>query len=252
MIANREPRKVGTACFGAAEPSYWTARIVDDEGRDVADGPARRAAGALPRPGSAPRFLSRVPEGRGRDRGGLAGGWFHTGDVVRRDAEGDLHFVDRKKNVIRRSGENISAVEVESVLLQHPAVLSAGVAGVPDEMRGDEVMACIVLRERPRAPMSARLAREMHCGSALERLAYFKAPGYVAFVDALPLDAPRRRSSAARLQRAGRAAAGDTPRCVDLRAFKKRTRCPHEQRATASLRRRCRGGARHGAVCALL
>ena len=49
-----------------------------------------------------------------------AGGWFHTGDMVRRDADGQLHFIDRKKNVIRRSGENISAVEVESVLHQHP------------------------------------------------------------------------------------------------------------------------------------
>ena len=57
-----------------------------------------------------------------------AGGWFHTGDVVRVDADGDFHFVDRKKNVIRRSGENISALEVESVLNQHPAVKTAAVA----------------------------------------------------------------------------------------------------------------------------
>ena len=62
------------------------------------------------------------------------------------DEDGDLHFVDRKKNVIRRSGENISAVEVESVLLQHPRIASVGVAAVPDEVRGDEVMACVVSR----------------------------------------------------------------------------------------------------------
>ena len=55
-------------------------------------------------------------------------GWFHTGDVVRRSAEGDFHFVDRRKNVIRRSGENISALEVESVLNQHPAVAACGAA----------------------------------------------------------------------------------------------------------------------------
>src|SRR6202040_1086087 len=73
-----------------------------------------------------------------------AGGYFHTGDIVSVDADGDFHFIDRKKNVIRRSGENISAVEVESVLLQHPGIASVGVTAVPDEVRGDEVMACVV------------------------------------------------------------------------------------------------------------
>ena len=86
-----------------------------------------------------------------------ADGWFHTGDVVRRDADGDFHFVDRKKNVIRRSGENISAVEVESVLNQHPAVKPSAVAATPDAVRGDEVLACVVLREgaEPAAAPSA-------------------------------------------------------------------------------------------------
>ena len=72
------------------------------------------------------------------------GGWFHTGDLVTRDALGYFRFVDRKKNVIRRSGENISAVEVESVLAQHPAVRAVGITAVPDEVRGDEVFACVV------------------------------------------------------------------------------------------------------------
>jgi acyl-CoA synthetase (AMP-forming)/AMP-acid ligase II len=60
-----------------------------------------------------------------------AGGWFHTGDIVRREADGSMFFVDRKKNVIRRSGENIAAVEVESALMRHPAVKAAAVAAVP-------------------------------------------------------------------------------------------------------------------------
>ena len=58
-------------------------------------------------------------------------GWFHTGDVVRQEADGSMFFVDRKKNVIRRSGENIAAVEVESALIEHPAVAEAGVIGLP-------------------------------------------------------------------------------------------------------------------------
>ena len=83
------------------------------------------------------------------------GGWFHTGDVVQRDAEGNLFFVDRRKNVIRRSGENIAAAEVESVLRQHRLVRDVACAAVPDDLRGEEVLACIVPREaiddKPRA-----------------------------------------------------------------------------------------------------
>ena len=103
------------------------------------------------------------------------------------DADGDLHFIDRKKNVIRRSGENISAVEVEGVMLQHPRVAAAGVAAVPDEVRGDEVMACIVPREPVPAADAARTWRAIVFEFCMQRLAYYKAPGYVAFVQQLPL-----------------------------------------------------------------
>jgi acyl-CoA synthetase (AMP-forming)/AMP-acid ligase II len=61
-----------------------------------------------------------------------ADGWFHTGDIVRQEADGSMFFVDRKKNVIRRSGENIAAVEVEAALMRHPAVKAAAVAAVAD------------------------------------------------------------------------------------------------------------------------
>ena len=77
-----------------------------------------RAAGAEPRHDF---FLGYLKDDEATEEA-WAGGWFHTGDVVRRSADGDFHFVDRRKNVIRRSGENISAVEVESVLDSHPAV----------------------------------------------------------------------------------------------------------------------------------
>src|SRR5262249_59958884 len=123
--------------------------------------------------------------GKARDAtaAGGEGGWFHTGDIVRRDADGWMYFVDRKKNVIRRSGENIAAVEVESVLQQHPLVRAVAVAAAPDPVRGDEVFAAIV----PHGPIvdPARAAHDL-VAWCLSRLAYYKAPGYVAFVDALP------------------------------------------------------------------
>jgi acyl-coenzyme A synthetase/AMP-(fatty) acid ligase len=134
------------------------------------------------------------------------------------DAEGDFHFIDRKRNVIRRSGENISAVEVEGTLLMHPQVLSAGVAAVPDEVRGDEVMACIVLRD-PAMADRVRLAHEIQ-SFCTARLAYYKAPGYIAFLESLPLTATE-KIQRARLKELA-AAALTAPGCIDLRALKKR------------------------------
>ena len=148
-----------------------------------------------------------------------ADGWFHTGDVVRRSAEGDFHFVDRRKNVIRRSGENISAIEVESVLNEHPAVAASGVAATPDTVRGDEVLACIVLRKSPNTPPPERLATSI-VRHALERLAYFKAPGYVAFVEALPLTVSQ-KIQRSELRELARTLPG-TRNCIDTRAMKRR------------------------------
>src|SRR4029453_9666393 len=75
-------------------------------------------------------------------------GWFHTGDVVARGPDGVLPFVNRKKNTIRRSGENIAAAEVEAVLLTHPEVAQTAVMAVKDELREEEVLACVVLKRQ--------------------------------------------------------------------------------------------------------
>ncbi len=218
MIANREPRKVGTACFGRAQPAVEY-RIVDDRGERVSDGePGEllvRAAGSNPRFGFFRAYL-KDPEATSQ---AWAGGYFHTGDIVRVDEDGDFHFIDRKKNVIRRSGENISAVEVESVLLQHPAVAVVGVAAVPDDVRGDEVMACVIPREAPDEATRVSLAHEL-VNFCLTRLAYFKAPGYVAFCEHLPMT-PTQKIQRARLGELARQrlSAADT---IDLRTLKKR------------------------------
>ncbi|HUI60002.1 MAG TPA: AMP-binding protein, partial [Steroidobacteraceae bacterium] len=219
VIANHEPRKVGTACFGRAQ-RLVECRVVNEEGRDAGvNEPGElwvRSRAPRPRFGFFREYL-KDPQATAD---AWVGGYFHTGDVVYRDADGDFHFVDRKKNVIRRSGENISAVEVEGVLLQHPRVASVGVTAVPDEVRGDEVMACIVARGAlPEADRQA-LAREL-VEFCLQRLAYFKAPGYVSFCDHLPLT-PTEKIQRARLRElANEALAGH--QSIDLRPLKKRT-----------------------------
>jgi acyl-coenzyme A synthetase/AMP-(fatty) acid ligase len=139
--------------------------------------------------------------------------------MVRRDAAGDLYFVDRKKNVIRRSGENISAVEVESVLNQHPAVKACAVAAAPDAMRGDEVLACVVTREPVAAQEREAIASSI-VRHALAQLAYYKAPGYVAFVEELPLTASQ-KIQRGELRELARALPSQA-HCVDTRAMKRR------------------------------
>jgi acyl-CoA synthetase (AMP-forming)/AMP-acid ligase II len=216
IIANREPRHVGSCCCGKPPP-HLDIRLVDETGAPVAAGEAGelllRHTGANPRRG----FFSGYLKDERATAEAWQDGWFHTGDVVRCDAEGALYFVDRRKNVIRRSGENISALEVEAALSADPAVTMAVVCPVPDDIRGDEVMACVIPVEgTPRDQQSA----ERIAGRALQTLAYFKIPGYVAFADALPLTPsakPRRgeiRALAGTLLQAGQ--------CHDVRHLKRR------------------------------
>ena len=109
--------------------------------------------------------------------------WFHTGDRGYLDEEGYLYFVDRMKEVIRRRGENISAVEVESVIARHPAVQQVAVYPVRSDMSEDEVMASVILRPG-QALDAADLVR--HCESSM---AYFMVPRYLEFIADLPVTA---------------------------------------------------------------
>jgi len=216
IIANREPRNVGTACFGRAgeQVDY---QLVDDEGGQVKQGaPGElliRSAGDNAQRG----FFSGYLKNPEASQQAWQGGYFHTGDLVREDADGSLHFVDRKKNIIRRSGENISAVEVEEVLIQHPHVLGVGVAPVADAVRGDEVFACVVTDVGEDQWLQTAQDIVAHC---LERLAYYKAPGYLSRCDKLPLTATEK------IQRADlkvlAQTLADTGDCVDVRHKKKR------------------------------
>jgi len=111
----------------------------------------------------------------------LRNGWLHTGDIGVLDADGYLSIVDRKKELILRGGTNVYPREVEDVLMTHPAVSLAAVAGVPDDRLGEEVKAFVVLR--PGASLSADELIEW----SREQMAAFKYPRIVEFRDALPM-----------------------------------------------------------------
>ncbi|MDO9600309.1 MAG: AMP-binding protein [Azoarcus sp.] len=219
IIANKEPRHIGSSCFGKEEDDVLV-RIVTDDGREASTEEQGellvRHAGDDPRYG----FLAGYLKDQAATDEAWEGGWFHTGDIVRRDADGYLHFVDRKKNVIRRSGENIAAVEVEAVLQQHPLVKAIAVAAVPDPVRGDEVMALVVAQDPPADRPAMEAAACDLVNWALSQLAYYKAPGYVAFVDSLPL------TTTNKIQRGELKALAPTlvgtAACVDTCAMKKR------------------------------
>lgn len=106
--------------------------------------------------------------------------WFHTGDLLKRDADGYLYFVGRRKDIVRRRGENISAAEVEMVIETHPQVLECAVIGVPSEMTEEEVLACVVLR--PGATLDAPGLAD-YCAT---RMARFMVPRFIRFLDQLP------------------------------------------------------------------
>jgi fatty-acyl-CoA synthase len=109
----------------------------------------------------------------------LAGGWFHTGDGGHLDEQNYLVISDRKKDVIISGGENVSSIEVEDCLYQHPAVAEAAVIGVPDAKWGETIKALVVLRPGSEASEADLIG---HCRS---RLAHFKCPTSVEIRDAL-------------------------------------------------------------------
>ncbi|KPK94073.1 MAG: hypothetical protein AMJ94_02280 [Deltaproteobacteria bacterium SM23_61] len=111
------------------------------------------------------------------------GGWFHSGDLVRRDEEGFIYVVDRKKDMIISGGENIYSAEVEAVLLTHPKIKEAAVIGVPDPKWGEAVKAFVVLEPGEKA------TEEEIIEFCLENLARYKRPKSVEFIPALPRSA---------------------------------------------------------------
>jgi acyl-CoA synthetase (AMP-forming)/AMP-acid ligase II len=205
IAASREPRQVGTRCIGSPPPDLEI-EIEPESGELLV-----RQKGGDPRKG----FFSGYYKDEAATEEAWRGGWFHTGDAVRRGPDGQLHFVDRRKNIIRRSGENIAALEVEAALAGHPAVHQVAVIAAPDPVRDEEVMACIVLNEKFSSSGETAISIQDWC---LERLSYFKAPGHVAFLDELPV------TSTNKVQKAKLADFAVNPsNCFDLRERKKRS-----------------------------
>ena len=174
----RAPNKPGSMGVIGRHPDparEWAqCRILDDARNDVADGEVGELAVKTP---IVMQGYFRDPE---QTRASFHDGWFLTGDLVKRDADGFFFYVSRKKDIIRRRGENIAGAELDRVIGQHPAVLEVAAIAVPSELGEDEILAVVVRRAGMQVD-AAGIAQWCR-----ERLAPQKVPRFVCFVEQLP------------------------------------------------------------------
>jgi carnitine-CoA ligase len=156
---------------------HFEVRIVDDEDRPLPPGQVGEIVQRERAPGLLMKGYFKNPEGT---RAALRDGWLHTGDLGHYDAEGFYYFAGRKKDAIRRRGENVSAWEIERVASACPGVEECAAIGVPSDLGEDDIK-LFVRRAEGRSLAPLDLIRWCE-----ERLAYFQVPRYIAFVDDLP------------------------------------------------------------------
>jgi crotonobetaine/carnitine-CoA ligase len=171
-------RKFGSlgpvGCHPDPAKPWAECRIVNDEGKDL--GPDQVGELWVKHPIVMQGYF-RAPE---QTRESFDGDWFKTGDLMRRDADGYFYFVTRKKDIIRRRGENIAGAEIDRVLASHPDILEAAAVPVPSEMGDEEILAAVVLRE---GASPTPLSISQWCAN---RMSAMKAPRFILFVDQLP------------------------------------------------------------------
>ncbi len=161
----------GSGSIGIPAPEV-DVRLADDGGADVP--PGTTGEFLVRGPGMFRSYLNR-PEATAE---AMAGGWLHTGDLGREDERGFLYFMGRKKDIIRRSGQNLTASEVEDALRAHPMVVDAAVIPVPDTERGEEVKAYVLLAD---GRDEADLPPDDIVAFCADRLAWYKVPRYIEY-----------------------------------------------------------------------
>ncbi|HUS70564.1 MAG TPA: AMP-binding protein [Anaerolineae bacterium] len=182
-----------TGSCGRALAEYYDVQLVDDDDREVGVGDVGEIVVRPKKPYIVMTEYYRMPDKTLEAYRNL---WFHTGDYAKKDEDGYFYFVDRKKDAIRRRGENISSFEVEKVINAHPQVLECAVFAVPSELGEDEVKANVVLKGNQSLPFESLIE---FCS---ERLAHFAVPRYVEYVTELP-KTPTNRIEKYRLRELG-------------------------------------------------
>ncbi len=163
--------------MGREQKENYEAKLVDNDDNEVPDGDVGELVCRPTRPYSMMTEYFNNPEATVEAFRNL---WFHTGDLARKDQDGYFYFVDRKKDYLRRRGENVSSFEVEKVINSHPAVLESAAVGVKSELGEDEIKIVVELKE------GGSLTPEELTAWCEPRMAYFMVPRYIELVDNMP------------------------------------------------------------------
>jgi len=166
--ATRKKGSIGTMNF------YYEAKLVNDKGLEVPAGEAGELL--LKAPTVTPGYWKNAKATAET----IEDGWFHTGDLMKKDLEGYYYVLDRIKNMYISGGENVYPAEVEHMIRQHPAVSEVAIIGVPDERWGEAGKAFVVVKH------GETLSRDLLAAYCLERIAKYKIPKHFEFVDSLP------------------------------------------------------------------
>ena len=171
-----EPEEVVPGEAGRARSGYQL-RLVDEDGADAPEGVAGELWVKPDSPLQVMRGYHGLPDKTAET---VVDGWVRTGDVFKRNARGHYYFVDRRKDALRRRGENVSSFEVERSLNEYPDVLESAVVAVPSNLSEDDIKAVVV----------PRVGRQLDCAKLIEfvaeRLPFFMVPRYVEVVSELP------------------------------------------------------------------
>ena len=194
-----ERGKPGT--IGRPSPQY-DVRVVDDADDDVAAGEPGEVVLRALTPDVLYTGYWRKPDETSE---AMRGGWHHTGDLVRLDQDGYFIFIDRKKDAVRRRGENVSSVQLEAAIVTHPKISEAAVVAVSSEMTEDDIKVCLVTTQDVSPEELFEFFRE--------KLPYFAIPRYVEVVDVLP------KTATMRVQKHILRGAGVTPATWDFDAL---------------------------------
>ncbi|MEH6994690.1 AMP-binding protein [Neobacillus drentensis] len=168
-VPNGDGRYVGKVTHTGSE-----IKLVDEYGNEVPDGePGEQIA-------RGPVVVKGYYNNEEANIRAFRNDWYHTGDVLIRDKEGNYYFADRKKDIVKTGGENVSSQEIENVLSLHPEIMQCAVFGVPDPRWGEAVTAAVVLKSE------STLTKEEIIEYCREKLSGFKTPKYIVFRTSMP------------------------------------------------------------------
>ncbi|WP_042355637.1 class I adenylate-forming enzyme family protein [Bacillus rubiinfantis] len=168
-VPNGDGRYVGKVTHTGSE-----IRLVDEFGNEVPDGvPGEQVA-------RGPVVVNGYFNNEEGNAKAFQNGWYHTGDVLIRDKEGNYYFADRKKDIVKSGGENVSSQEIENVLSQHPEIQQCAVFGVPDLRWGEAVTAAVVVKT------GSSLTKDDIIGFCRGHLSGYKIPKHIVFRSSLP------------------------------------------------------------------